>query len=66
LHDPRRTDVLLAIWTVLALPEADGAPGLPVADANALTELYDDLHRDLRRAEKTADEDFEDLAIALP
>lgn len=64
MHDPTRTDVLLAIWTVLALPEADDSPTLAATDTAALSELFDDLHRDLQRAEDAIDDSFDDFAIA--
>jgi len=73
LHDPSPSDLLFAIWTVLALPDPDGDPGI---DDEVLSDLFDDLHLDLQRVqgpwrdeELEADgewADYEELAIALP
>jgi hypothetical protein len=73
LHDPSRSDLFFAIWTVLALPDPDGDPGV---DDEVLSELFDDLHLDLQRVQESwSDEeseaeedwaDYEELAIALP
>ena len=73
LHDPSHSDLLFAIWTVLALPDPEGDPGI---DDEVLHELYDDLHLDLQRAQRpSCDEEtrvnedwaeYEELAIALP
>jgi hypothetical protein len=73
LHDPSHSDLLFAIWTVLALPDPGGDPG---DDDEVLSELFDDLHLDLQRVQESwSDEeseakedwaDYEELAIALP
>jgi len=73
LHDPTHSDLLFAIWTVLALPDPDSDPGV---DDEVLSELFDDLHLDLQRVQRPwrdeeieADEEwagYEELAIALP
>ena len=63
LKDPSRSDVLLAIWSALALTEDfDEFLGTDLGE-EALNELFDDLHRDMLEAE-ILDEEFEDWAIA--
>lgn len=73
LHEPTHSDLLFAIWTVLALPDPDSDPGV---DDAVLSELFDDLHLDLQRVQRSwcderieDDEEwagYEELAIALP
>ena len=70
LHDPDRSSLHFAIWTLLALPDPDADPGI---NEETLHELYDDLHRDLQRIQASADileldlpGDYEDQLIALP
>ena len=70
MHDPDRSSLHFAIWTLLALPDPDADPGI---NEETLHELYDDLHRDLQRIQASADileldlpGDYEDQLIALP
>lgn len=65
LKDPSRADILLAIWSTLALTDDEDeflgtGPGQTVLD-----ELFDDLHYDLQQADILMDEEFEDWAIAI-
>ena len=64
MKDPSRSDVLLAIWSALALDEdLDEFLGTDLGE-EALSELFDDLHRDMLEAEILLDDEFEDWAIA--
>lgn len=62
MKDPTRTDVLLALWSLLNLDDEDHLHGL--VEPAALTGLYDDLQADLARATAAADE-LDDLPVAL-
>ena len=64
LRDPSRADILLAIWSTLALTDAeDEFLGTELGE-EVLNELFDDLHRDLLGAEDLMADDFEEWAIA--
>ena len=65
LKDPSRADILLAIWSTLALTDDEDEFLGSDPGQEALSELYDDLHRDLQYAEFLMDEEFEEWAIAL-
>jgi len=64
VKDPSRSDILLAIWSTLALSdEFDEYLGTDLGE-EALNELFGDLHQDVIAAEILMDENFEDWAIA--
>lgn len=64
LRDPNRADVLLAIWSALALSEAEDAFLGTDLGEEALQELFEDLQADLLGAEELLDDDFDAYAIA--
>jgi hypothetical protein len=64
LNDPKRSDVLLAIWSTLALSDEYDEFLATDLGQEALEELYEDLHADLLETEVLMEEDFEDWAIA--
>ena len=64
LKDPSRSDVLLAIWSALALTEDyDDFLGTDLGE-EALMELFGDLQADLAATDLLLDDEFEDWAIA--
>jgi hypothetical protein len=64
LNDPNRNDVLLAIWSTLALSD-EYDEFLATDEGEAVLEaLYEDLHADLLEAEILMDEEFENWAVA--
>lgn len=64
MREPNRNDILLAIWSALALSEAeDVCLGTDLGE-EALHELFDDLHADLLHADPLLDDDFDEYAIA--
>jgi len=64
LKDPNRSDVLLAIWSTLALSDEYDEFLATDLGAEVLESLYEDLHADLLETEVLMDEEFEDWAIA--
>jgi len=65
LNDPSRADIMLAIWSTLALTDDEDEFVGTDFGQEALSELFDDLHRDLQYADVLMDEEFEDWAIAV-
>ena len=65
LKDPSRADIMLAIWSTLALTDAEDEFLGTDLGQEALSELFDDLHRDLQYADILMDEEFEEWAIAI-
>lgn len=64
MNDPNRNDVLLAIWSTLALSD-EYDEFLATDEGEAVLEaLYEDLHADLLEAEILMDEEFENWAVA--
>jgi hypothetical protein len=64
LKDPHRSDVLLAIWSTLALSDEYDEFLATDLGGEVLEALYEDLHADLLEAEILMVEEFEDWAIA--
>lgn len=64
MKDPNRSDVLLAIWSTLALSDEYDEFLATDLGEEVLESLYEDLHEDLLEAEILMDEDFDNWAIA--
>lgn len=64
MKDPNRNDILLAIWSTLALSDEYDEFLATDLGEEVLTALYEDLHADLLEAEILLDEEFDELAIA--
>ncbi|RKZ11670.1 hypothetical protein DRQ53_15310 [bacterium] len=68
MRDPDRSDIMLAIWSAIALADSEDACLGTESGIEALEELFDDLHMDLLQAAGPVadllDEEFEDLAVA--